>query len=69
MRHVENWDLDPTCVIALAREGDQVLWRVEEVSRAYGGAAWVLRGNLTLKKDNTYEVALRVTMLILVWIA
>jgi hypothetical protein len=36
MRHVENWDLDPTRVIALVREGDQVVWRVEEVSRAYG---------------------------------
>lgn len=40
MRQVEHWDLDPARVIALSREGDRVVWRVEEVSRADGGSAW-----------------------------
>jgi hypothetical protein len=31
MRHVEHWDLDPAHVIALAREGDRVVWKVEVV--------------------------------------
>ena len=40
MRQVEHWDLDPTRVIALAREDDRVVWRVEEVSGADGDSAW-----------------------------
>lgn len=38
MRQVEHWDLDPARVISLAREGDRVVWRVEEVSD--GSSAW-----------------------------
>ena len=45
MRQVEHWDLDPARVIALAREGDRVVWRVEDVSRADGEVTW----------DNTWE--------------
>ncbi|KAI9434792.1 hypothetical protein H4582DRAFT_743801 [Lactarius indigo] len=40
MRQVEHWDLDPARAIALARDGDRVVWRVEEVSRADAGSAW-----------------------------
>jgi hypothetical protein len=40
MRQVEHWDLDPARVIALAREGDRVVWRVEDVSRAGGDSVW-----------------------------
>ena len=40
MRQVEHWDLDPGRVIALAREGDRVVWCVEEVSRADVDGAW-----------------------------
>ena len=40
MRQVEHWDLDPARVISLAREGDRVVWRVEEVSRADGDVVW-----------------------------
>ncbi|KAH9035979.1 hypothetical protein EDB84DRAFT_1203663 [Lactarius hengduanensis] len=40
MRQVEHWDLDPARAITLAREGDRVVWRVEEVSRTDGGFAW-----------------------------
>jgi hypothetical protein len=40
MRQVEHWDLDPARVIALVQEGDRVVWRVEEVSRADQDSAW-----------------------------
>jgi hypothetical protein len=34
MRQIEHWDLDPTHVITLAKEGDRVVWRVEVVDDA-----------------------------------
>ena len=40
MRLVEHWDLDPACVIALAQEGDRVVWRVEDVSRVDRDSTW-----------------------------
>ena len=40
MRQVEHWDLDPLRTIALAREGDRVVWRVEEVAGADGDTVW-----------------------------
>jgi hypothetical protein len=39
MRLVEHWDLDPARVIALAQEGDRVVWCVEDVSRVGGDSA------------------------------
>ncbi|KAH9169634.1 hypothetical protein EDB89DRAFT_2196357 [Lactarius sanguifluus] len=40
LQQVEHWDLEPARAITLAREGDRVMWRVDEVSRADGGFAW-----------------------------
>ena len=30
MRQVEHWDLDPTRAISLCRQGDRVVWHVED---------------------------------------
>ena len=40
MRLVEHWDLDPARVIALAQEGDRVVWRVEDAPRIDEDSTW-----------------------------